>query len=437
MKQSLRLLLVTALTAVLVATPVLAATIEESQRPYLTLVRALQAQTISKGEGVTVAVLDTGVDSGHPDLAAAMVPGYHVDRKSVSAANGDLDGHGTAMAGIIAGRGGGYNNVLGIAPRAKIMPVGMEFIGGDPSASISAAIRWAVDHGAKVLNMSVARPAYGGLSRAEAEAMAYAHSKDVVVFVSAGNVKDATGGNELAKLPGVVAVAATTQSGAAYSGSEVRDYNAIAAPGEKIVTTGARNVHLTGFVSDSGTSPATAVVAGVAALIRAKYPDMSAANVINRVIKTAVDKGEPGRDPVYGFGIVDAYAALTANVPEVSENPLGVIKLDTQATTNDKNQSKQRANAAILVVTAAVGLLPLLLLGLIILLVVRAIRRRRAADMPAYQPPPTPYTPQVTYNPPPQQLPQPPPGNPGQPVVGVPPAQPPQQPPSDKDIQFR
>jgi type VII secretion-associated serine protease mycosin len=443
----LRTTLVALLALVVMATPVMAATIEESQRPYLTLIRAPQAQKVSKGEGVIVAVIDTGVDAGHPDLKAALVPGYHLDKKSMAAANSDFEGHGTAMSGIIAGQGGGFNNVLGIAPRAKIMPVAMNFlVAGDVSANVSSAIRWAVDHGATILNMSIGRPAYDSLSRAEAEAIAYAQSKDAVIIVAAGNVKDKTQGNNLAKLPGVVSVAGTTLSGGEYSGSEKRDYNVIAAPGQEIVTTGTRTLHSTGFVSNSGTSPATAVVSGVAALIRAKYPDMDAGNVVNRLIKTAVDKGQPGRDPTFGFGLVDAYAALTANIPTVKENPLGVLTLEevNGSRSAQANAGKPSANAADFMKL----LLFLCFAGAIVFAVFMAVhaKRRKAAQasmpdgLPPVPPQPGPVVigggPPVPNQPvppgPPASSPMPPPATfaPQQPLPPVPPQPPTTPPPS-------
>lgn len=389
MARFLRITLIALLSTLVVSAPVLAATIEEMQKPYLDLIRARSAQKLSKGDGVVVAVLDTGVDAGHPDLKAAMVPGYHINKRSAAAANSDADGHGTAMAGIIAGQGGGFNNVLGIAPRAKIMPVAMDFDAENTAATLAAAIRWAVDHGADILNMSLARPSYDPLSRAELEAVAYAQSKGVVLIVSAGNTIDLTGGNNVAGLPGVVAVAATTLTGGEYLGSEKRDYNAIAAPGKNIVTTGARSVHSTGFVSDSGTSPATAVVSGVAALIKAKYPTISAANLVNRLIKTAVDKGEPGRDKVYGYGIVDAYAAVNASVASVDKNPLGVTTAPRAADSNGKQATAKKTNIASGIIQI-VGVLAFL--GGLVFTVVQIMRSRRRKTPPG-DPPTAPASP--------------------------------------------
>lgn len=382
MKRLLHLALITLALTVLVTAPALAATIEELQRPYLNLVRAPQAQKVTKGEGIIVAVVDSGVDASHPDLKTAMLPGYHINRQSAAAANTDPNGHGTHMAGIIAARGGGYNNALGIAPRAKILPVAIDFTGTEAAKALAQAIRWAADHGAQVINLSLARPATEALTADERAAVAYAQSKDAVLIVGSGNTRDLTGGNNLAGLPGVLAVSAVTSTGTPWSGSEQRDYVAISAPGQNIVNAAARNIYSTGFSSTSGTSDAAAVVSGAAALIRAKYPDINAANVINRLIRTAVEKGEPGRDKVYGYGIVDAYAALTASVAAVDKNPLGTTSPSRAADPGGSAATGSKAGAGDFVQLAIV----LAILGGVAFTIVQAVRKRRGKTPPG---PPT------------------------------------------------
>jgi type VII secretion-associated serine protease mycosin len=315
-----------AIFATLISTAALATaeTVREMQQWYLDAVNVPKAHKITLGEGVIVAVLDTGVDAGHPDLAGAVLPGACFLGSPCEAGHKDPEGHGTKMAGVIAARGGGPNKALGIAPRARILPIGIPM--GRGVGSIAEALRWAVDHGAQVINVSLGRPVGEPPPPGEAEAFAYALSKNVVVVICAGNRPEAPTGNALALLPGVVAVSGTTRTGAMWWGSTVGDFVALAAPAAGIVNVGARSIHKTGYSAGDGTSESSAIVSGVAALIRAKYPALDAANVINRLIRTATDRGAPGRDSSYGFGTVDAFEALTRSVPLVTQNPLGAAK---------------------------------------------------------------------------------------------------------------
>ncbi|MEV6524222.1 S8 family serine peptidase [Longispora sp. NPDC051575] len=279
-----------------------------------------QAHAISQGEGVVVAVIDSGVDAGHPDLQGQVLPGFGIGGDAAADGRADVVGHGTRMAGLIVGKGGGDQHVLGVAPRAKILPVslGSSYPGGE----IADAIRGAVDRGASVINVSLG----GGTAAATSEetaAVAYAISKDVVVVAAAGNLEQgARAVASPARIPGVVAVAASSQDGSAWSGSVQGAELAVAAPGVRIVSTDPQTVTRSGYAVSDGTSGAAAIVSGEAALIRSKFKQLSAANVINRIIRTAKDAGNPGRDDLYGFGVIDPVAALTADVPEVSSNPL-------------------------------------------------------------------------------------------------------------------
>jgi type VII secretion-associated serine protease mycosin len=315
------------------ATPALADNIRDRQW-YLTTLRIAEAHRFSRGSGAIVAVVDTGVDGRHVDLAGNILPG--TDLTSARGGDGwtDADGHGTAMASLIAGHGHGTGDgSLGVAPQAKILPVRDTLADGLDRGTVAEGIRWAVDHGAHVVNLSL----NGADTPALRQAVNYALERDVVVVAGVGLPGGLGKILAPARIPGVVAVSGVDRNGniaASASGPEV----AIAAPAKDIV-------HATkggGYSIGTGTSDATAIVSGVVALIRSKYPDLDAANVINRLIQTADDKGPPGRDERYGFGIVNPVRALTADVPRVDRNPL----LDGVAPTTSPTAPSQSESAA-------------------------------------------------------------------------------------------
>jgi type VII secretion-associated serine protease mycosin len=298
------------------AQPAAAAT-RRAEQWYLDELRIDQVHKLSTGRGVTVAVVDSGVDATHPELAGQVLPG---GRSYGAPGDGrsDAEGHGTHMAGIIAARNAGRDGVTGIAPGARILPIKIKPGKGQVSEAASAqGIRMAVDGGAKVVNLSYGA---GGVASADEEsAIKYALDRDVVLVAAAGNT--AKGDFEVispANVPGVIAVTGTTRGGRFWSGSAQGPEAVVAAPGDSIYNAGREH----GYGWGDGTSDATAIVSGIAALIRSKYPDLSAPNVINRIIRTARDAGPPGRDPQFGFGRIDPVAALTAKVPAVSANPL-------------------------------------------------------------------------------------------------------------------
>jgi subtilisin family serine protease len=345
---------------------------------YLDAVHAPQAQSISRGQGVIVAVIDSGVDAGHPDLAGAVLPGMSFNAPGSQAGRTDPDGHGTKMAGIIAARGGGPNNALGIAPAASIMPVATPS-SGPTMPSLAPAVNWAVEHGAKVINMSIGRPPGAVPPPGEVDAIAAAVARGVVVVISVGNQPEQTGPNVLTEIPGVVTVGGTSRAGTVFPGSIPAPQVALAAPGQDIVSAALRSKFPSGYSSGTGTSEATAIVSGVAALIMAKFPDLNGANVINRLIASSVDAGPPGRDSQYCFGIVDAQRALTMDIPLVDANPLGQPAAGpagtaaTDGTYVPPTSSGGLPRAALFVCGAVVLLVVALLVGLVIWL---ATRRR-------------------------------------------------------------
>jgi serine protease len=277
------------------------------------------AWTYANGSGITVAVIDSGVDAHHPDLEGQVLPGLDlVDSKG----NGDKDavGHGTTVSGIIAGRNDDSTGVVGIAPKAKILPIRVldEENRYDDALVVARGLRWAVDHGARVVNMSLGGSAN---SPALAAALDYAFAKDVVVIACTGNITASSSAHGVwypAREPGVIAVAGMERNGTdLWSGSITGKETVVTAPATELV--GARPG---GYWRVQGTSFAAPMVAGTAALIRSRWPDMRAGEVVNRIIKTAKDRGAPGRDEVFGFGMIDPTGALTATVPEMSINPL-------------------------------------------------------------------------------------------------------------------
>lgn len=291
------------------------------------------AWELSQGEGVVVAVIDTGVDLDHPDLKGRLVPGYDAfsqeegdDAGDVSSLNYVMSSykHGSHVAGVIAAEANNGKGIAGIAPQAKIMPIKIFADLSDIIKSLWAkeedtnytiisiladGIVWAADHGADVINMSLAVTED---SATIDRAVKYALSKNISVIVAAGNDRHINNNrNYLAAIEGVVGVGATDESNTITFFSNSGDYVSVAAPGLDIISTVPSFLNFNSYVKMSGTSMAAPAVAGVAALMKAKYGvQATPAFIKQRLEKTAVDKGDPGRDDLFGFGIVNALAAL-------------------------------------------------------------------------------------------------------------------------------
>jgi type VII secretion-associated serine protease mycosin len=324
------------------------------QEWYLGFLHIAQAHKVSQGEGIIVAVIDTGVNPAQPELAGNLLPGY--DNMFGDNAWTDDDGHGTAMASLIAAHGkNSSDGALGIAPKAKIMPIRTAVTGDNNIFDVETGIPWAIDHGARVISMSfAATQSVPGLQSAITEALA----SDVVLVAGAGNRPEATQVGYPAAYPGVIAAAGVDQNGnhadVSVTGPEV----VLSAPAVDIVAPHANGQYLSAF----GTSDATAIIAGVAALVRSKYPRLSAAEVVHRLTATATDKGPPGRDDQYGYGIVNPVAALTADVPPLQQSPTATPSHPSAATTDTAAPASKAPVAVIsivivlLVAAAAIGL---------------------------------------------------------------------------------
>jgi subtilisin family serine protease len=287
-----------------------------------------RAWSITRGAGVRIAIIDTGIDGSHQDLLGAVVGG--TDVSGLGSSNGQTPvgsdrRHGTMVASLAAGRGNnGTDGVIGSAPEAQLLSVSMSFGGGDvsPDDQIAKAVRWAVDNGADVISLSLTRNTRDWPESWD-RAFSHAAANDVVVIAAAGNRGSGTVAvGAPATMPGVLTVGGVNREGRASDTASAQGITiGVMAPSEGLV--GA--VPGGNYVSWSGTSGATPIVAGIVALVRAAYPNLDAANVINRVLQTARPVTETTPDPLYGYGLVDAYAALTADVPLVSANPLGSI----------------------------------------------------------------------------------------------------------------
>lgn len=290
------------------------------------------AWKISRGAGVKVAVIDTGIDTTHPDLTGAVVAGTDVSKFGSADGQtpvGENSYHGTMVASLLAGRGHGEkqskkSGVIGTAPEAELLSVSMAFGQNAPNTDIQVAdaMRWAVDNGARVINLSLTRNS-GDWPQSWDTAFQYAFDHDVVVVAAAGN--RAAGTEQVgapATIPGVLVVAGVDRNAEASSQASTQGLTiGVSAPATDLVSAYPGG----DYKIWSGTSGAAPLVAGLAALIRAKYPSLDANNVINRIIKTATKQGEEPYSPIYGYGLIDPVKALTAEVATVSENPLGSL----------------------------------------------------------------------------------------------------------------
>lgn len=275
----------------------------------------------STGAGVLVAVIDSG-SGPNPDLNQNLLPGRTIIRGRVSdgASDVDLIGHGTHVAGIIAAQ---YNNdigIAGVAPNAQILPIRILDEKGDGSdGDLSIAVRYAADSGARVINLSL-----GGELQTSAlqSALEYATSKGALVVAAAGN----GGPNARTTYPAgndlTLAVTAVDQTLNSPSFTQRGSYIDVSAPGISICSTNRINVVVDAsrkcagasepYVLMSGTSMAAAFVSGVAALIFSARPDFTAQQVREVIIATAQDIGAPGRDEIFGAGLIDTYAIFKA-----------------------------------------------------------------------------------------------------------------------------
>ncbi|MCR8659240.1 S8 family peptidase [Paenibacillus endoradicis] len=266
-------------------------------------IQAVTGWNISKGsEDVIIAVLDTGVQSDHPDLTNRLLEGYNVNDSSTNS-NDDF-GHGTHVAGIIGATVDNDEGVAGVSWYNKILPVKVLNSSGSGSTySVAQGIIWATDHGAKVINMSLGNYASADFLH---EAIQYAYNHDVVLVAASGNDNTSRPGYPAAYSE-VFAVGATTNNRERASFSNYGDYIDVVAPGDSIAST-----YIGGqYASLSGTSMASPHVAALAGLIRTLNPSLTNVQVMEIMRQSATDLGDTGKDDYFGYGEIDVYRALT------------------------------------------------------------------------------------------------------------------------------
>ncbi|HLX71676.1 MAG TPA: S8 family serine peptidase [Verrucomicrobiae bacterium] len=299
---------------------------------HLAKIQAFQAWQGTTGSGnVVVAVLDSGVNMNQPDLAGRLLPGY--DFVNGTASVTDDFGHGTAVCGTVAADGNNNLGVAGVAYGCSVLPVKvMDSSGFAAYSTIAAGIKYAVDNGALVINLSIAG---SDASSTLQQAIDYAWSNNVVVVAAAGNAATNTPMYPAA-CNHVLGVSATAQDDSLAYFSSYGSFVQISAPGTMIWTTQSDTNHP--FGAWQGTSFASPVVAGVAALVLSANPTLSNDQVVSLLEQSADDLGAPGYDAYFGYGRVNALRAVSlasaapgATISMPAEMPAVVLSSPTNS----------------------------------------------------------------------------------------------------------
>jgi membrane-anchored mycosin MYCP len=270
------------------------------QQWYLSSLDLGAAHAVTKGGGVIVAVVDSGVDATHPDLQGAVLPGTE------TAGTKDADGRGTALASLIAGHGHGPGNtdgVVGVAPGASILPIAFApraGEAGDPAA-LAAGIDLAVSKGAKVVCVGRGVTPNPRLR----EAVESAAEQDVLVVAADGDLPNATFSPWPSSVQGVLTSIPLDRTGNVVAAPASRQTSGIGVPGVELISATAGG----GYRMQTGAT-GVGLLCGAAALVRSAYPQMSPSQVADRLRATATDRGATGPDSQYGAGVLNLRAAL-------------------------------------------------------------------------------------------------------------------------------
>jgi subtilisin family serine protease len=281
----------------------------------LAKLRLPQAHTLAHGANVTIAVIDSGIDASHPELANSIADNFD--------ALGSAEGphiHGTGIAGAIVAHG----RLMGSAPEARLIAI--RAFGGSSGAAESSSytilrsLNYAAEHGAQIVNMSFAGPKDAVIERA----IAATASRGLVLIAAAGNAGAKSPPLYPAANPNVIAVSATDQQDRLFAASNRGNYIALAAPGVDIFLPAPEGK----YQMTSGTSFSAAYVSGVAALLLERNYALKPEALRTALVKTARDLGSPGRDDLFGAGQADAFAAVVA-VPADSATPVAAATSPT------------------------------------------------------------------------------------------------------------
>lgn len=284
----------------------------------LPIIQTTEGWQFTKGEEeVVIAVVDTGVDLDHPEFKGKLVEGYNfVDPNSPPY---DDVGHGTHVAGVIGALTNNNEGVAGMTWFNKIMPIKVLDASGTGSTyDVAQGIIWAVDNGAKVINLSLGNYAEAAFLH---DAIKYAYERDVVLIAASGNDNTDQPGYPAA-YPEVVAVGATDETSAIAPFSNYGDYVDVAAPGVNIASTYPENQ----YAALSGTSMASPHVAALAGLIRSIRPELTNFEIADLVRASSTDLGPEGQDAYYGVGLINVALTLQKASPQMMSNKPPLIQ---------------------------------------------------------------------------------------------------------------
>ena len=340
---------------------------------WLKRVDADDAWAYSRGTGVPVAVIDTGLDFNHPDIASNIwtnqaealgLPGVDDDGNGfVDDLHGwdyynwdnnpwDDNGHGTHVSGIIGAVADNAEGIAGIAPESKIIPIKVLNAGGSGYVTdVINAIRYAADLGAKVINLSLGvfkNYLSRSLQNAFQSAVSYAKDKGSIVVAAAGNDNGKVENSYPAGIPDVIAVGATDANNKRAWFSNFGKLLDFTAPGVDVlslkaggVSFGSSSVVDPDYVRASGTSMASPVVAGVVALLRAIQPLFSFDQILSRLRSTATDLGSQGFDSYYGYGLINALGAVTGSSSAATSSVSGSTSTSSAGSSHSKKNGTQ------------------------------------------------------------------------------------------------
>jgi thermitase len=285
----------------------------------LAQIQAPQSWDIQSGSvGVVIAIVDTGIDSQHPELSSKSVQGWNFDASSPSyntAATADDNGHGTHVAGIAAAATNNSLGVAGTCPNCLLMPV--KVLGANSNGTydaVASGIIYAADRGARIINLSLSGPIF---SQALQDAVNYAASRGALLIAAAGN-NSTNAAMYPAALPNVMAVAATNSDDLRAGFSNFNSYISVAAPGVGIYSTSWSPTNGSTYISMNGTSMSTPFVAGLAGLLAAQDGNRTSA-VLRGLIETSADDLDlPGWDQDTGYGRINALRALSGRITGVA-----------------------------------------------------------------------------------------------------------------------